>query len=158
MHTSLLERFDAELKAAGYNCRSETLRDLIIGWLASRAIHKERGQAVGVLSFVYDHNRHNLSHRLIHLQHQHHTRVVATIHVHLDCSSCLEVVILRGRVEALRRLADHLTAIKSVQQGSLTLLAESAGAGNIIRPDRRKPSSQRPADRRNSSVGGDAVE
>ncbi len=132
MDAALLKRFDGELKAAGYTCRSEALRDLVLGWLACRSLSRKRGTAVGVLSFVYDHNRHNLSHRLVHLQHKHLARVIATMHVHLDSSSCLEVVILRGQAEELRRLADRLTAIKSVQQGSLALIAEPTSAVKTV--------------------------
>jgi len=124
MEPQLLAAFDAAVAAAGYDCRSEAVRDLARRWLADRATGAGRSPAVGVLSFVYDHGQHDLSHRLTHLQHEHHTEVVTSLHVHLDRSTCLEVIILRGRAGRLRQIADRLIALKSVQQGGLALLAE----------------------------------
>ncbi|MEO0086305.1 MAG: ribbon-helix-helix protein, CopG family, partial [candidate division WOR-3 bacterium] len=62
MEAGLLEEFDRQIAEAGYNCRSEALRDLARHWLAGRRLKAGRGAAVGVLSFVYDHERHELSH------------------------------------------------------------------------------------------------
>lgn len=123
MEPQLLAAFDAALISSGYECRSEAVRDLARRWLADRAVGAGRNPAIGVLSFVYDHDRHELSHRLAHLQHQHHTAIVTTVHVHLDARLCLEVLIIRGRAERVRAVADQIIALKSVQQGRLTLLA-----------------------------------
>uniref|UniRef100_A0A7C4GFW7 Putative nickel-responsive regulator n=1 Tax=candidate division WOR-3 bacterium TaxID=2052148 RepID=A0A7C4GFW7_UNCW3 len=122
MENELLDEFDRQIAAAGYTCRSEALRDLARHWLAGRKLQTGRSGAVGVLSFVYDHHRHDLSQRLTGLQHEHHTEIVTTIHVHLDARTCFEVLILRGRADRIRAIADRLTAVKSVEQGRLTII------------------------------------
>lgn len=129
MESGLLEEFDRQIASAGYNCRSEALRDLARHWLAGRRLRTGRGPAVGVLSFVYDHERHDLSHRLTGLQHEHHAEIVTTIHVHLDARTCFEVLILRGRADRIQAIADKLTAIKSVEQGRLTLIPTTGTDG-----------------------------
>jgi CopG family nickel-responsive transcriptional regulator len=53
--------------------------------------------------------------------------VVSTLHVHLDHHNCLEVLILRGRSEAVRQLADRLIALKGIQHGQLAITTADAG-------------------------------
>jgi len=53
--------------------------------------------------------------------HAHHTRVLSTLHVHLDEGLCLEVMALRGRPSELRKLADGFIAMKGVKHGQLVL-------------------------------------
>jgi CopG family transcriptional regulator, nickel-responsive regulator len=64
---------------------------------------------VGTLTLLYDHHVRQLNDRLVHMQHNHYEQIVSTLHVHLDHTNCLEVVILRGsggRYSAYRRLTD----------------------------------------------------
>lgn len=122
MEPGLLAEFDRQIGDAGYGCRSEALRDLVRLWLAGRRLKAGRGSVVGVLSFVYDHHRHDLSQRLTAMQHEHHTEIVTTIHIHLDAHTCFEALILRGRADRIQAIADRLTALKSVEQGRLTLI------------------------------------
>ncbi|MEO0079423.1 MAG: nickel-responsive transcriptional regulator NikR [candidate division WOR-3 bacterium] len=121
----LVREFDRSIGTAGYACRSEALRDLIRHWLAERRLAVGRAKAVGALSFIYNHQRHDLSHRLTQLQHRFCAEIVATLHVHLDERTCFEVLVLRGRSDRIRAIADKLTALKAVEQGRLTLMAVS---------------------------------
>jgi len=122
MESGLLAEFDRQIASAGYACRSEALRDLARHWLAGRRLRAGWSSAVGVLSFVYDHHRHDLGQRLTGLQHEHHAEIVTAIHVHLDVRTCFEVLILRGRADRIQAIADRLTALKAVEQGRLTLI------------------------------------
>jgi CopG family nickel-responsive transcriptional regulator len=55
------------------------------------------------------------------MQHNHYEQIVSTLHVHLDHTNCLEVVILRGAACDMQRIADTLIATKGVRHGKLTL-------------------------------------
>jgi CopG family nickel-responsive transcriptional regulator len=89
--------------------------------LAESELERGSGPAVGVLAYVYGHDQPDLAHRLMHVQHDAHAEVVSSTHVHLDRHDCLEVLILRGPADKLRKLADALLALKGVRQGHLTL-------------------------------------
>jgi CopG family transcriptional regulator, nickel-responsive regulator len=47
--------------------------------------------------------------------------IVATLHVHLDHDNCMEVLAVRGRASAVKRIADELIAAKGVKHGKLTV-------------------------------------
>ncbi|MBS0549859.1 MAG: nickel-responsive transcriptional regulator NikR, partial [Proteobacteria bacterium] len=52
----------------------------------------------------------------------HHDLQVATLHVHLDHDSCLEVSVLRGPASAVRALADETVSQRGVRHGQLHLV------------------------------------
>jgi CopG family nickel-responsive transcriptional regulator len=115
----LLKRFDARNKRKGYVNRSEAIRDLIRECLVEEEWRTTRGETVGVVSLVFDHERMELSKTLTHAQHRRHALIVATTHVHLDQHNCLEVLILRGKAQQLRTLAEHLMSRRGVKHGKL---------------------------------------
>ena len=119
MEPELLARLD-ELATAG-RTRSKVIRDLLREYLARADLKSGKGPAVGVLTYIYNHDQPDLAHRLMEVQHGHHAEVVSATHVHLDRRDCLEVLILRGPADRLRRLADRLLALRGVRQGQLTL-------------------------------------
>ncbi|MGV8120305.1 MAG: nickel-responsive transcriptional regulator NikR, partial [Candidatus Xenobiia bacterium LiM19] len=44
---------------------------------------------------------------------------ICTTHVHMDEHNCLEVVVLKGRTDAVRTIADRLISTKGVKHGKL---------------------------------------
>jgi len=120
MEPALLARLDRLLGRTG-GTRSKAIRDLVRSRLAASEIEAGRAPAVGVLAYVYDHDQPDLARRLMDVQHDHHADVVSASHVHLDRHDCLEVLILRGTADRLRKLADRLLALRGVRQGQLSL-------------------------------------
>ncbi len=119
----LFAEFDREIRAAGYTCRSEALRDLVRRWLAERRLRQGSGPAVAALALVYEHDRRDVVRRLTRLGHEHYTEIISTIHIHLDPDHCLEVLLLRGPVRRIQALADRLSALKGVEQGMVSMIA-----------------------------------
>lgn len=113
----LLERFDRLIAQKGYVNRSEAVRDLVRAALVEEEWRQGGGETVGTVTLVYDHHQSDLADRLTDYQHAHHERIVSTLHIHLDADNCLEVVVLRGPAEELRRLADALIGTKGVRHG-----------------------------------------
>ena len=69
-----------------------------------------RQQCVAALICVYDHHQRELPKRLTRDFHDHHDLAQATLHVHLDHESCMEVTVLKGPGEDVQELADHVIA------------------------------------------------
>lgn len=127
MERSLLSDFDAIAEARGVT-RSEVLRDLVRAEVGRTQI--ARGvPAVGTLTLVYDHHVRELTERLTEFQHRLGEQVCSTLHVHLDEHRCLEVVVLRGRSDELKRVAERLLATRGVTHGGLELVAIAPRAG-----------------------------
>ena len=123
LDSGLLGRFDAWMARHGYTNRSEAMRDLIRAALVEQEWADPRAPVVAVLSVIYDHASGDLAQGLADMQHRRFRTVLCSQHVHLDRHRCLEVVLLRGRAGALRRLADRIVATRSVRAGKLTVMS-----------------------------------
>jgi CopG family nickel-responsive transcriptional regulator len=122
----LADEFDRLAEARGYQNRSEAIRDLLRREVeASRQREGEAGHCVANLSYVYNHHERDLAERLTGLQHGHHDLTVATMHAHLDHDNCLESVILKGPVQAVRQFADALVAERGVRHGQINVVSVS---------------------------------
>jgi CopG family transcriptional regulator, nickel-responsive regulator len=125
---ALAVQFDALIGERGYQNRSEAVRDLI---RAAIEIDRQRrgdeeGHCVANLSYVYNHHERELGERLTDISHDHHDLTVAVLHTHLDHENCLESVILRGSIAAVRRFADSVVAERGVRHGHLNVIALTA--------------------------------
>lgn len=123
MEPALLEQLDKLAEARGCN-RSEVLRDLTRAEV-SRSALAERGPAFAAVTLVYDHHVRELSARLTELQHSLGESVRSTMHVHLDHDHCLEVIVMRGRADQLRAVANQMIGTRGVLQGGAEYVAES---------------------------------
>jgi CopG family nickel-responsive transcriptional regulator len=119
--SQLLEKFDALIAKRGYTNRSEAFRDLIRDELVETAWEKPDSQVVGTVTLVYDHHVRMLNEKLTDLQHDHFHQILSTLHVHLDHDNCLEVLVVRGKAGAVKKIADALISTKGVKHGRLTI-------------------------------------
>ncbi|MBU1062376.1 MAG: nickel-responsive transcriptional regulator NikR [Candidatus Omnitrophica bacterium] len=117
---NLLKDFDALITDKQYSNRSEAIRDLIRNSLVEDEWKKGK-EVAGAISLVYDHHKRELMDLIVAIQHEYQDMIVASQHAHLDHHNCLEVIIVKGRSEKIKRLSDKLRAVKGVKHGSLTL-------------------------------------
>lgn len=120
---SLAEDFQRLLEERHYKNRSEAFRDLVRHELAQRAIGSGTGEAVALVSYVYNHHSRQLSERMIEHQHSNGDLVVSALHVHVDPENCLEAVILRGKTDTIRDFANALIAETGVEHGQIHLIS-----------------------------------
>jgi CopG family transcriptional regulator, nickel-responsive regulator len=118
----LLEAIDGLMTQRGYASRSEAFRDIIRDRVDRQQLGEPRAACIATLSYVYDHATRALASRLTHAHHDHHDLTVASMHVHLDHESCLEVSVLRGPSDAVRSLSDSLTTQRGVRHAQLHMI------------------------------------
>jgi len=123
MPHDLLREFDEAIAEAGYPNRSEAVRDVVRDYLTAKRWQVPDGEVVGTLTLVYDHHTRELEPKLTDLQHDHTANVVCSTHVHLDHHNCIEVIVVKGQAEEVRRIADHLISTRGVKHGHLTCTA-----------------------------------
>jgi CopG family transcriptional regulator, nickel-responsive regulator len=58
--------------------------------------------------------------------HDHHDLSQATLHVHLDEASCLEVTVLKGRGAEVQSFANHVIAERGVRHGHVVYVPSTA--------------------------------
>lgn len=118
--SELLASFDELCQRNGYGNRSEALRDLIRKALVQDAWERSCEGVAGTLTLVYDHHAGNIARKLMHIQHDDHDCILATLHVHLDHHNCLEVLILKGEPQRIHNLAKRLLSVKGVKHGAFS--------------------------------------
>ena len=126
-----LDRFMA---ARGYANRSEAIRDLARSGLQQAATEVGGTRpCVAALVYLYDHEARELPARLTRDFHHRHDLAQATLHVHLDHDSCMEVTVLKGRGADVQEFADHIIAERGVRHGHVVYMpadgAHSHGRG-----------------------------
>jgi CopG family nickel-responsive transcriptional regulator len=117
----LLSRFDEIILKRGYSSRSEGIRDAIRNYI----VHYEwmsdvQGDRVGVITLVYAHSQRGLVDNLTEIQHESGSIIQSSLHVHLDHENCLEVIVLRGEGQDVRKAAEKMMSLKGVKHVKLS--------------------------------------
>ncbi|MFP3871429.1 MAG: nickel-responsive transcriptional regulator NikR [Candidatus Natronoplasma sp.] len=117
----LLEKFDERLEEKMYANRSEAIRDMIRDFLVEEEWEKTDEEVYGSMTIVYDHEKRGISDKLTELQHQDHTNIISTMHIHLDRHNCMETMVIKGNSEEIKKIADRLRSTKGVKHGKLMM-------------------------------------
>ncbi|MCX8155109.1 MAG: nickel-responsive transcriptional regulator NikR [Verrucomicrobiae bacterium] len=117
----LLQQLDDWVHAKGFDNRSQAVADMIRDRLVDQLQESPEREIAGTITLVYDHHKPHLTEELTDFQHDHHHAIISTLHVHLDHHNCLEVLVVRGKVAEIQRMADRLLAIKGLKHGKLTV-------------------------------------
>jgi len=119
---ALMASVDALMARRGYANRSEAVRDMLREAAMRESAMAGETPCVAVLGYVYDHETRALAQRLSRAAHDNHDLTVASLHVHLDHETCLEVSVLRGPSGAVRGLANGMTAQRGVRHANLHVI------------------------------------
>jgi CopG family transcriptional regulator, nickel-responsive regulator len=113
---SMAEAIDAHMARNGYNNRSEAIRDMVRDSMV-RAEDKTNmsEDCIAAVSYVYDYDGRDLAVRLDRSQHAHHDLTISSMRARLDHHHCLEVTLLKGKTDAVRKL-------RGVRFGQLNLV------------------------------------
>ena len=113
----LLKLFDRFIKEKGYTNRSEAINDII----RDRLTHKHESQIVGTIKAVYDQRAGHYSKNVSNLQHDYHCQIVSSMHTYLDHHTCLELVVVKGRIERINKLLEKIRKTEGVKEAELIL-------------------------------------
>ena len=119
----LLSMFDKLIAKQGYQNRSEAIRDLIRQQLSGKRLSNPKAKAVAAVCLVYNHHHTKLMQKLTGLQHSHLLHTISSMHIHLDAHDCMEVIVLRGRVGEINKMAENILSQKGVKLGRINLVA-----------------------------------
>ena len=118
---NLLNKFDEIILQRGYSSRSEGVRDAIRSYIVNfEWMSDVQGERVGVITIVYSHSQRGLEDNLTEIQHEFGGLIQSSLHVHLDHDNCLEVVVLRGEGQDVRKAAEKMMSLKGVKHVKLT--------------------------------------
>jgi CopG family transcriptional regulator, nickel-responsive regulator len=115
----LLSVFDKFIADRGYQSRSEAIRDLVRQQISQQQLEDPNVDAVATVCVVYDHHASNLMKKLTALQHSHLLQVISSTHIHLGHHDCMEMIVLKGRVGQIKKVADSIISPKGVKLGKV---------------------------------------
>ncbi len=121
MEGNLLWKFDQLVKQRGYENRSEAVRDLVRDALIQQSWEDNEQIVAGSILLFYNHHQRNLLDEMTTIQHSMHDLIIATTHFHLDHGSCLELIVVKGKVKDIQSLHYKLTSLKGVEYGKFTV-------------------------------------
>ena len=127
LEEELLSRFDKLIAKKGYQSRSEAIRDLLRQQLSGERLADPKARAVAAVFVVYDHHSTKLMEKLTSLQHSHLLQTISSMHIHLDEHDCLEVIVLRGKVAEINKMAENMLSQKGVKLGKINFVAADSG-------------------------------
>jgi CopG family nickel-responsive transcriptional regulator len=114
----LVRQFDARIKADRCPTRSKAVGDLIRASLVQTE-WRAGDEVAGAIVLVYDHHKRDIVTTLTQVQHDCHTAIISTQHVHLDHDNCLEIIAVRGRPTEVDAIVKRLKAVKGLKHVSL---------------------------------------
>lgn len=129
MNPQLLGAFDELIARRGYSSRSEALRDIVRNYIVESQWETEDAEVIGTVTIVYDHHARDLSEALTGLQHDHHSEIICSTHVHLDAHNCLETVVIKGDSGQVREIGERLISTKGVKHGKLVCTTTGKNLG-----------------------------
>ena len=96
---------------------------------------------IATVSDFYDHAARELPERPTKEFHEHNDLAQATLHVHVDRESCLEITVLRGRSAEVKTFAGQVIALRGVRNGQVVMMpveADSAPGHTLGASDTRQ--------------------
>ena len=113
----LLKLFDRFIKEKGYTNRSEAINDII----RDRISHGHNNQIAGTIKIIYDHRLGHYSKNVSNLQHDYHCQIASSMHTYLDHHTCLELVVVKGKIDRIKKLIEKIKKTKGVKKAELIL-------------------------------------
>jgi len=124
MDSELLAEFDRMITGKGIPSRSEAIEKLIRNSIIEEHWENDSlSNLAGTITLIYDHEMGELKNKLIEVQHDHHTSIISTMHLHLDKHKCLEVLVVRGVASEIKKLYEKLSNIKGILHSRLSTSA-----------------------------------
>lgn len=121
LKSTLLNKFDRLIEQSGYKNRSEAIRDLIRDRMIAEEWVSSDRETVGVFSLIYNHEQRELNRTLTNIQHRYVDIIVSSTHIHIDHHNCLEVIILKGKSNLIKKITDELASTRGVKHGKLIM-------------------------------------
>jgi len=120
LEEDLLSELDTLVKKRKLSNRSQAIRSLIRKNLVQEKWEGNE-KVSGCIVLIYDHHKRELLTKSMDMQHKYQYLILSVQHAHLDHNNCLETIIVKGKANELKALADNLIALKGIKHGELVM-------------------------------------
>ena len=117
----LITQIDQTIKEKGYASRSEITRQALRHYLTEDpSIEEINGETTATATLIYKENANRQ--RLLETQHLHSNIVTTFLHTHIHQGHCLEVIILRGQSNQIKKFIDNLRQNEQIKQLKISII------------------------------------
>lgn len=124
---TLLSLFDKVASSMGYTERSRAIQAAMRNFI-SEFQWSEAPESSGsaVILLIYNHDVGGLDEKITDIQHRYRSLISSTLHIHLDETRCLAVIVTRGSSVEIRKLGQEFAPLRGVLQLKVDYFEHSA--------------------------------
>jgi CopG family transcriptional regulator, nickel-responsive regulator len=114
-------QFEELMAERGFSNRSQAIAEVLNQHISDYYSLQGNSLMAGTITLFYDHKRSGVKQQISDVQHKHIREVISSLHVLLENSCSMEVVLVQGPAKRLRQIANKLLGIKGMIAGRLNL-------------------------------------
>ena len=126
----LLKEFDRLIDQKRYINRAEATRSLIRDSLyrtEPEHVDNDGKEMVGTITLLFNRLGRAVTDKLTRYKEVHIDSIITFQHIHLDDRNSLEVLVVKGAAQTVRRIADELIRIRGIRHGNLVMTPAGDG-------------------------------
>lgn len=117
----LLERVEDSIREQGFANRSEIIRQALRAFvMESRSLRELEGEIAASITIIY--KRGAKKGQISEIQHSFGDIISTYLHAHIEEDYCLEVIVVKGEADNLRKLVDAFRTSKHIDQIKVSIL------------------------------------
>ena len=117
----LLERLEDSIKEQGFANRSEIVRQALRSFLTeNRNLQDLKGEITASLTIIYE--RETPTGQVSEIHHIFGDIISTFLHAHIDENYCLEMIVVKGDAEKLKKLVDAFKTNEKISQIKVSIL------------------------------------
>lgn len=119
---SVFQQLEQLVADRGFESRSQAIMEMVNRELSVHGAKSGNQVMSGTITLLYDHTTRNLQRQLAAIQHRNVDEVISSLHVLLENDHLMEVILVQGPVNKLKRISNELITCKGVKWGQLNLV------------------------------------
>jgi len=120
----LLERVENSIREQGFANRSEIIRQALRAFIMeSRSLRELEGEIAASITIIYE--RGAKKGQISEIQHSFGDIISTFLHAHIEEDYCLEVIVVKGEADTLRKLVDAFRTNEQINQIKVSILKAS---------------------------------
>ena len=120
----LLNEFESGYYSENHENRSEAIRGLMRGYISNVRWKTGNKKIFATVTIVYDHHISELTAKLTEAQHDCGDVILCSTHVHINHTTCLECVIMKGFSDEIRKFESALKNIRGIKSFNINFSSE----------------------------------
>ena len=117
----LLERVENSIRKQGFANRSEIVRQALRAFIMeSRSLRELEGEIAASITIIYE--REATKGQISEIQHSFGDIISTFLHAHIDEDYCLEVIVVKGEADNIRKLVHAFRTIEQISQIKVSIL------------------------------------